>query len=370
MRILTVSNFYDTHGGGLERVAGQLAREFAAAGHHALWAACDADGLPDSPAEPVPLRCANPVERLTGLPLPLPGPVSVMRLWRAVRGADLVVIHDALYAGSVLAMLMAKAARRPAVLIQHIGSIDFASRVLAAVMRLANRIVTRPMMKAANRLVFISATVRDELAPDTRRLPSLLLFNGIDARIFSPDPSADRAALRRAHGLPVSALLVVFVGRFVEKKGLVILHALARLRPDLHIALVGRGPIDPATWGLANVHPLGQLDQPALAQLYRAADALVLPSVGEGFPLVVQEAMACGLPVVTGDVTARADPDATRFLSGVPVTLSDPQGSASRCALVLDRLFANPPDRAAMAAYARTAYDWKAMAMRVIAPLA
>ena len=368
MRILSVSNFYETHGGGLERVAGHLCREFTRAGHTATWAACDNDTLPEGPASLLPLRCMNWLERKTGLPMPIPGPGPVWRLWQGVRAHDLIVIHDALYASSIAAMLMARVARKPTVLIQHIGSITFARPALSRLMALANRLVTQPMMKAADRLVFISATVRDELLGPGSPLPSRLVFNGVDSEVFHPDPREDRQALRDQLEVPANAQLAIFVGRYVEKKGLDVLREVARLRPDMQFAMIGKGPLDPASWGLGNVHDLGQLDQRRLARIYRAGDMLLLPSVGEGFPLVVQEAMACGLPVVTGDVTARADPGASAFLRGVRIELDDVKASAQRCSEAIDQLTRAPQDPEAMAHYAHATYNWAAMAREIIRP--
>jgi len=366
VRVLSVSNFYDTHGGGLERVAAHLNREFVAAGHDATWAASDADGLPESPARLVGLRCANPTERLSGLPMPIPGPRSIMRLRRAIRDADAVVIHDALYVTSILAMIFAKTARRPAVLVQHIGAIPFASPLMNTVMRLANLVVTRPMMAAADRLAFISATVRDDLLGTPPRQRSLLVFNGVDQSVFNARPRSPRDETRTRWSLPVDAPLAVFVGRFVEKKGLRILRLLAEQRPEVHFALLGQGTIEPREWGLANVHVLGQQPQESIADLYRSADMLLLPSVGEGYPLVVQEAMACGLPVICGDGSARADPSASRWLAGVDIDLADPQGSAMRCAAAVDALAASPVDTVAMADYAARNYDWRRMAAALL----
>lgn len=366
MRVLSISNFYDTHGGGLERVAAHLNREFVTAGHDATWAASDADGLPESPAQLVGLRCANPTERLTGLPMPIPGPRSIMRLRRAIRDADAVVIHDALYLTSILAMIFAKTAGKPTVLVQHIGAIPFASPLMNAVMHLANRVVTRPMMAAAYRLAFISATVRDDLLGTPPRQPSLLVFNGVDQSVFNARPRSSRDETRARWSLPVDAPLAVFVGRFVEKKGLRILRLLAAQRPEVHFALLGQGTIDPREWGLENVHVLGQQPQESIADLYRAADMLLLPSVGEGYPLVVQEAMACGLPVICGDGSARADPAASRWLAGVDIDLADAQGSAMRCAAAVDVLAASPVDTATMAEYAAGNYDWRRMAAALL----
>lgn len=362
MRILSVSNFYDTHGGGLERVAAQLNHEFAAVGHQVAWAASDADGLPESPATLIGLNCSNPTEKLTGLPMPIPGPRSITRLWRAVSDADAVVIHDALYIASMFAMLFAKTAKKPTILVQHIGVIPFASALLNSLLRLANFLITRPMIAAADRLAFISATVRDDLLGSPPRRKSLLVFNGIDQSVFHAHQRLPRNETRARWNLPTDAPLAVFVGRFVEKKGLRVLRLLAQQRPEVHFALLGQGSIKPDEWGLTNVHVLGQQPQSLIADLYRAADMLLLPSVGEGYPLVVQEAMACGLPVICGDGSAKADPAAHRWLIGVDIDLADPHGSAARCAAAIDALAASPVDTAAMARHAAENYDWGRMA--------
>lgn len=366
MRILTVSHFFESHGGGIERVAAQLSRQFARDGHQAIWAASDQDPPPQPPVEVVPLRCANPTEALTGLPMPIPGPGGVRDLARAIAASDVVIIHDALYLTSIFAMFIAKLRGRPVVLMQHIGSIAFCSSAMQALMRLANYLITRPMLHAADRLLFISNEVRRELLGEPARRDSMLLFNGVDASIFHSQDASDRRAIRSRHGLPADATIAIFVGRFVTKKGLQVLEALARQRLDLHIAMVGNGPIRPEGWNLPNIHVLGPQSQQTIAELYGASDLLLLPSVGEGFPLVIQEAMACGLPVVCGDRSARADPAAARWLRGVEIELPDPAISALRCGAAIDGLFVGAPDRTEMVAYAAKTYNWTNMARSIV----
>lgn len=364
MRILTVSHFFAAHGGGIELVAGHLNRELAAQGHETTWAAADEGSVPDTATtQAIGLNTVDWLERLTGLPMPIPLPGAILRLWRAVAASETVIVHDALYLSSIFALIMARWQRRPVLLIQHIADIPFASPVLRGVMALANRVATRPMLRAADQVVFISATVRERFASVRYRRPPLLLFNGVDTAVFHPAAIGERASLRAREGWGDGRVLL-FVGRFVEKKGLMVLAALAARRPDWRFILVGRGPIDPSRWGLGNVVVLAHRSPAELAKLYRAADLLVLPSVGEGFPLVIQEAMACGLPVVCGSDTAVADPDATRWLGAADIDLADPTATAARVAAAVEAVSPGQLPLA-MAAEAARRYSWPGMAAAI-----
>jgi glycosyltransferase involved in cell wall biosynthesis len=221
------------------------------------------------------------------------------------------------------------------------------------------------MLRAADARVFISETVRHDLLGDPPRLTSELLFNGVDATIFRVEASGSPKA---TDGVPLigAKRRVLFVGRYVQKKGLAVLRQLAKLRPEIEFVLAGAGPMTPKDWGLHNVHDLGLQTREDLAELYRRADLLILPSVGEGYPLVIQEAMACGLPVVCGTPADRADPGASSWLRGVDVDLSRPDESAQRCADAIDDFRLSSEERAKMARYAVRQYDWPKMAQRLI----
>jgi glycosyltransferase involved in cell wall biosynthesis len=119
---------------------------------------------------------------------------------------------------------------------------------------------------------------------------------------------AERSALRDSWGSP--ELVLVSVGRLNDRKGNAELlrgwQELERRRAGRwRLILVGDGPDRPALerqareLGLQSVIFAGHIDYSGIARFYAAADALVMPTLEDNWSLVVPEAMACGLPVLT-----------------------------------------------------------------------
>jgi glycosyltransferase involved in cell wall biosynthesis len=366
-KLLTVSTFFDSHRGGVEIVAGRLARELSARGFEVTWLASNATQEPVGHAEYGltigSLGVWNVAERRLGVPWPVLSLPAVARLWREVRDADGVLLHDSLFMTSIVTFLAARASRTPLAVIQHIGAVPYRNPILRGLMALANRFVARPILGRASQVVFISQFVRDYFGDVKFRRQPLLIFNGVDTEVYRPASEDERQAARRGFGFGPDERVALFVGRFVEKKGVERLGKTAGLRPDITFAFAGWGLIDPASWGLANVRIFSDLAGPGLAELYRASDVFVLPSRGEGFPLVVQEALACGLPVVCGDESTGADADAAPFLVGVDLTGAD-EDVAGRIGAAIDRGLADRGDGAARAAFVRGRYAWSAAAER------
>jgi len=119
-----------------------------------------------------------------------------------------------------------------------------------------------------------------------------------------------RSELRARWGVPPDAVCALFAGKLVAVKN--VPEALAALRiavagiPRLHLLVAGEGPLGGelrtavAREGLP-VSFAGFLNQSEVAAAYAATDFLVLPSHSETWGLVVNEAMACGLPAVVSD---------------------------------------------------------------------
>ena len=376
LRVLLVTHYFSTHGGGVEIVADRLARLLATRHDASVqWVASDTDPLPRGLPEGVRCRAVsawNVADRSLGIPFPFWGPEAIRQLGRSMGQCDVVHLHDGLYPGSVLAFLVATWQRVPVLVTQHIGHIPYRSRGLSGVLSVLNRTVTRLVLSRSDQVVFISPAVKDYFGAFCRyRRAPRYIENGVDRSTFAPLPGNEREAIRTELGVARGKLVHLFVGRFVEKKGLAILRELAAAFPDDSWIFAGSGALDPEGWGLPNVKVVRGATGAELARYYHAADLLVLPSTGEGFPLVVQEAMACGTPVLVSEGTADGCPAAR------PVMFVEAVGGADtteRWAVRIAALRSAPERlearRAEVAEFGREQSSWETTADEYAALLA
>jgi len=350
MRILLASNYYPEHMGGIETVAANLYREYSAAGHQVTWMAADVRDRPH--AGDSPLRAWNVTERRFGFPYPIPGLGSLRRVRPAVAAADVLHLHDSLYAANVRAFVAARRRRRPVLLTQHVGPIPLRSRLLRGVQTAAYASLGRSLLSGADQVTFVSREVMAHFAARVRfRRPPVLVPNGVDVELFHPLSDAERANLR-----PDGRRLVLFAGRLVRRKGLHWIREVAARRPEWRFVLAGRpGDVNPAAWELKNVAVLPAQPQAELHRLYAAADVLLLPSSGEGFPVSVQEAMSSGTPAVVAEELAAQYP-----APGLVGSRLDP------AALVEAVEQAAAADRHAASEFARTTWSWAVAAARYL----
>lgn len=189
---------------------------------------------------------------------------------------------------------------------------------------------------------------------------SSVIPHGIDLTRFCPPTESQRSVARQAFDLPADARTAVYVGRLDDPKNVDWLLDVAAgwnesTHGPLRLLIAGDGPhrqrIDDRVQrnGLSSrVRLLGEVDP---LPVYHAADALLLPSMREGFSYVCAEALACGVPVlrtrtsgtsetIIEGVTGRSvDIDRTAFINAALAFLRDG-----------DRLHAMRPAAAAHAA--------------------
>lgn len=337
MKILLVSNYYPEHSGGIETAAFNLVRRYREAGHEVRWIAADIPHCPHaSHPDDVPIRVWNFTEKRLGFPCPIPLPSMLGRMREEVRRCDVIHLHDCIYPASVLTFAWSRRARKPVLLTQHVKELPYEQGYKRALQGFAYRSMGRWLLSRAEQVVFYSLTVQGHFGQFVRfASPPRFIANGVDTDLFRPGDE-NPAALRESLGMKRDGPILLFVGRFVAKKGISLLRPIIEKRSDWSWIFVGRpAGEDPAGWRMANLKVIPAVPQEQLRNYYAAADLLVLPSVGEGFPLSAQESMACGTPALLGEETLCALPGGhDLFLAARP----DPEIIEQ----ILERAMSNP----------------------------
>jgi glycosyltransferase involved in cell wall biosynthesis len=247
-------------------------------------------------------------------------------------------LHDCLYLSNQFIFQVAKRLKKPVVTTQHVGLVPYRQGYKNLLQQGSYRTIGKAVLQGSEQVVFVSEAVKSWYEQFTVfPRPAVVVPNGADTSTFRPGSPSEASEIRNALGVRAASPMLLFVGRFTEKKGLRLIHQVARATPQWSWVLVG-GVIeeDPRSWFLPNVTVLPPRPQSELQKLYSAADLLVLPSVGEGFPLVVAEAMSCGTPAVLCAETARAvsglsdlvfvaQPEAGALRDTITRALSDPE---------------------------------------------
>lgn len=320
--------------GGLERLVLDLLRQGPAVGvAYSLCLLEDAGELADQARE---LGASVTVlGRRPGLDFSL-----VPRIRRLLREGGARVLHAHNQAPAFYGGLAARWAGLPLVQTRHGASfnLDRSRRWVNAVAAHLSRVT---VCVGADSL---AVARRYDHLPESRLR---LIYNGIDTRVYAPDPAA-RAAARAALGLAEGERVAISVGRLSpEKDYATLLKALAAMPPFWRLVLVGDGPEMERLAGLRDELGLGRRalllgqrrDIPALLN---AADVFALSSLSEGVSLALLEAMAVGLPAVATEVGGNPEV----VLPGVTGLLTPPAMPHELALALLEAL--DDPARAAV----------------------
>ncbi|MEA3407267.1 MAG: glycosyltransferase [Chloroflexota bacterium] len=261
------------------------------------------------------------------------------RLLRLLREENVQILHAHLFHAHLLAAIVGKLAGTP-VIIATRHSVEIGGQHRETI----NRWI-RPLcdaVVAVSKDVYQAEVQRSGIDPKK----VTMIPNGVQLREFSNFDPAAAEKLRDAWSIQPETAIIGTVGRFVTPKGhIYLLDALASLRnqmPDIRALIIGDGPLRSSietsvkALGLAEIVILTgtRHDIPELLSLL---DLFVLPSLWEGLPIAILEAMAAGLPVV-----------ATR-VGGVPEVVVDgetgllvPPGDPDALAQAILRLLRDP----------------------------
>jgi len=359
--VLHVYKDYPPVLGGIEAHLGLVARSQAAAGWRVTVLVTDPVGQGSIAVEDgVTVIRARRLATVASTPLSLALPAALARL-----RPDLCHLHCPYPVGELAWLAFG---RRPMVVTWHSDIVR--QRFLGALWAPGQRAILR----RASRVLATSPNYARTSSFLSRVPPARLrvLPLGIAAPIARPDPIAARARFG-----PGPAL--AFVGQLRYYKGLgLLLDALAALRaqggPQPRLLVVGRGPME-AEWraqaragGLEDqVSWLGNLADAERDRVLAASDVFVLPAVArsEAFGLVLLEAMAAGLPLITTELGTGTSWVNQHEETGLVV----PAGDAVALAAAVRRLLEDGRSREAMGARARQRFSASFTAARMLADL-
>jgi glycosyltransferase involved in cell wall biosynthesis len=291
--------------------------------------------------EPVPttrLVYRRPRVRALAMGTQLVGMEAALRSWGGWRPE---VIHAHVFEAGFPAVLLGKRLGCPVVVSEHFTAFQ-RGLVRGLDLRLA-----RFCFRHADLVCPVSEDLRTQLEAVEPRGRYRVVPNQVDTSIFYPGS-------RRAEG----PLRLLNVASLDEKKRQADL--IAALPRDAVLDIVGEGPLEGALRARAAGLPVrfhGAQPPARVAELMRAADVFVLPSRFENLPVVLLEAMACGLPVVATRVGGV--PEIVDSSAGVLVPPGDVAALAGAIGAVAGRL--DTFDRAALAARARARYGIEAV---------
>lgn len=300
-----------------------------------------------------------------------------------------VILHSHYWLSGIAGLRIGNAARIPLVHTMHtIGAVKNARRLIAgdatntAAEPQARIDAERELAQAADHLTANTAAEREELAEfcgaDAARVS--VVTPGVDPTVFNP---GDRAAARSKFAMARGDFVVAFVGRLQPHKGpdlaiAAVADLLIRqpqLRDRTHLLICGgasgttgftRSDLAAAAAAAGiggSTTFIDPLPPAELADLYRASDVLLVPSISESFGLVAMEAQACGTPVVAsaegGLLAAVAD-----GRSGCLVTSRQPADWSTAIGGLVDPLVWQKMSAAAVAHAAQ--FTWRNTAIQLL----
>ncbi len=309
MKIVVVTPYFIPHRGGIGTIVHEIGKRHVQLGHEVTVICPDygdeyLENLDGMKIVRVP---GSDILSKIGINFPLAS-ISMRRwLTQYISNADIVHIHGFLFLPSVYAKSIANKYNKPIVLTEHVGHVKLKNAFYDFIQSMSIRLIARSLCNFSQKIITYNSRVKKELIKMGIE-PWRIRFvkNSVDTEFFKPVSEEHKKKLRRELSLPQDETIAIFAGRYVEKKG--VSHLLNCKRKGYHQLMIGEG-IDIPDTALSdeNMTFKSPMPQKELIKYYNASDIFVLPSLYEGFPLTVHEAMSCGLPMVLGNDPAYND---------------------------------------------------------------
>jgi len=263
-------------------------------------------------------------------------PLSIYKLYKLLKSHKFDIIHTHAYSAGTIGRISAFLAGIPVIISHNQNVYDYYNRYYHFVEWLLSHIT--------DGIICVSDIVK-KFTNETQRINAnklITIHNGIDS-VCSVDEK-DTSGLKKELGIPINYSVMGTIAQFSEKKGLGYLIKSASIllehRKDINFLLVGKGALKEELKILCvnlkvekNVIFAGERSD--IPEILSLIDIFVLPSIREGLPLAVLEAMDCGKAIIATNVGGI--PEVIKDgVSGILVSPKDPEALHSAMNELLD----------------------------------
>ena len=315
IKVCVVTHLFLPHVGGIERVVYEQSKRLLQKNYEPIILTSEINGKSEYTFDGLKVYC-YPTLKVgfeLGIPYNVPKPKSYEVFLKHLKDCDIVHVHGHPYLSSFTAVKVAKKFSKPIVLTQHNTFIEYGGFWDIAE-KLNDFFVGRSILKAPDKIIVVSKATLNyvlSLGADPRKIE--VLYNGVDLDRFKT-AKMPKGDARKSLRIPEDHFVILTVRRLVYKNGIDSLLESAKIavekNPRLLFLVIGNGPdFEKVNAKIRefrlekNFRLLGFVPDSYLLRYYNASDVFVLPSKsGEGMPLVLLEAMACGLPTVATNV--------------------------------------------------------------------
>jgi glycosyltransferase involved in cell wall biosynthesis len=384
MNIVIVVHYLFPHITGTDVGAYEQAKRYTRLGHKVTMVSSNLHNSPSQEVKDginiVRVNALNFLERV-GIPYPIFSPALYFVLKKQIKQTDIVHVHGMLYMSTILAIRLAKFYKKPVVLTQTAPDkyhfrpketsnllmklLDRGKGLLIALLEAISLYIGKRNLSLSNQITTLSTPLKKMLVEMGIKEEQIeYISNGVDTDAFHPVNEEEKLVLRRELNLPENEKLILSIGRFVPKKGLDIFIGAAA--SEYQLVLVSRGNFGPYIKNAqGKVIVLDPMPQERLKKVYQACDIFVLAAAGEDvFSLVLMEAMACGLPIITSN-----DPFYLNYVDGDTMMLVEPTSENIRRSI--KEVLNNATLRLHMSQYSRAkaleTFSWDSRIQKYIA---